>query len=116
MKVEIGKKYEGKWDMSKDLHEILVVTETQVVSSSKGHLYLWVRSIAEQNLAEVSPYNHIQIDDKVLVWDRDDEVKRKRHFAGISAEGQPRAYEDGGTSWSSSGTGLIWSHCEKVTE
>ena len=41
------------------------------------------------DLIEVGEYDHIKIDDPVLVWDYNNTLKIRGHFAGISKEGLP---------------------------
>ncbi len=49
-------------------------------------------------IEEDTPYTDWPIDAKVWVWD-EGETKNKRHFAGITPEGRPKAWNDGYTSW-----------------
>ena len=56
----------------------------------------------EQDLIIVSKYDDFKIDDQVLVSNHTGNVL-KRHFAGISKNGKPLAYQKGWTSWTASG-------------
>lgn len=65
------------------------------------------------DLFEAGPFDHIKIDDKVLVWFGGDEYhKFKRYFAGVSEDGRPMTFVDGATSWSSGGLTIEWDNCE----
>lgn len=74
------------------------------------------------DLVEVSPYAGFKVDDKVLVWDKGDNKKLRRHFFGISETGAPLAFAYGCSSFSveSRSVGelrvLGWDFCEKYTE
>lgn len=50
------------------------------------------------DLIEVGEYDHIKIDDPVLVWDYNNTLKIRGHFAGISKEGLPIVWYAGRTS------------------
>lgn len=58
--------------------------------------------ISDNDLMEVGPYDDLKIDDKVMVKDDSDAMWKKRHFAGIGADGKPLVFRSGGTSWSNS--------------
>lgn len=49
-------------------------------------------------LVEVGPYDHIKIDDLVMVRDSPSDRWLPRHFAGIR-DGKPTAWNEGSTSW-----------------
>lgn len=66
------------------------------------------------DLIEITPYEDINIDDKVWVWN-DGGFKYKRHFAGICEDGRPMAWDSGSTSWSTEFK-TIWKNCEKFVE
>jgi len=69
------------------------------------------------DLIEVSPYDHIQIDDRVLVWDSYAPNKRKGYFAGVHKDGKPQTWLGGRTSWTvTEGRKYLWDHCELVGE
>lgn len=63
---------------------------------------------SELDLVEIGLYNHIQINDKVLVWNYDQDKSDfdksvhvfKGHFAGIDENGNPTTWRSGSTSWS----------------
>ena len=67
---------------------------------------------SSHDLIEVSPYEDFKIDDKVIVWNTN-ELKKKRHFAGVNDEGQPMAWYEGKTSFTAEGKLYSWDHCEK---
>lgn len=54
----------------------------------------------EFDLVEVSPLEHMKIDDKVLVRDYLSHTWNRRHFFGISEDGKIITFADGRTSWS----------------
>ena len=70
----------------------------------------------EYNLVEVSPYDHLKIDDKVWAYNSDGQ-KHKIHFAGIDKDGKPLCFHEGKTSWSSDGGyKSSWPHVELYVE
>lgn len=71
----------------------------------------------ENDLVEVSSYDHLKIDDKVLVWSNlgFETMKHKQHFAGLSADGQPRTFSNGRTSYTQSDT-TVWDNCKLYKE
>lgn len=80
---------EGKWQMESDEHDM--------------------------DLIEIGQYDHIKVDDKVWAWMEYDEKRYPRHFAGVSPQGKPLAFDAGKTSWSSSGHEhdiATWDFCE----
>jgi hypothetical protein len=60
-------------------------------------------------VAEVAPYDELEIDEPVIVWD-DPERKYRRHFAGVDERGVPQAWGDGGTSHTTKRKSR-WLHC-----
>jgi len=47
-----------------------------------------------------SKYNHLKIDDPVIVWnDNDIDMIIHGHFAGISKSGKPTIFSCGNSSW-----------------
>lgn len=72
----------------------------------------------ERDLIEISPYDHINIDDKVLVWRKSSTSKVRGHFAGVSDEGLPLVWLYGRTSWSVCNPPNYeeWDYCEKVEQ
>jgi len=63
-------------------------------------------------IVEIGPYDHIHIDNKVLVWDEPGDEKLKQYFARVSDDGKPMAWDDGATSWSSENRATSWTFCE----
>ena len=48
------------------------------------------------DLIKVLPYEHIKIDDKVLVWDNDYKDNQARaYFAGVNHDGKPLSFAAG---------------------
>lgn len=62
----------------------------------------------------VEPYTDFKIDDKVLVTNNYSTIKHKRHFAGVNSLGQPMAFMNGETSWSTMQPPCSWETCEKA--
>lgn len=100
-----------------DLPVIALATGTDgyeaVLCYTKDLTYRLDGLIDSFDLIEVSPYDHIKIDDPVLVYDNPDDKKCKRHFAGVNAEGQPLTWIGGSTSFTTDKT-IEWNYCEKV--
>ena len=73
----------------------------------------------EPFLIEVTPWDDIKIDDPVVCWDANSSVRYKRHFAGVSENGRPRAWDKGLTSFSADGDDadkVFWGYCRPATE
>lgn len=64
----------------------------------------------EFDLIKVRRYDHIKLDDPVIVWDHGGQ-KFNRHFAGIKY-GKHAAWDDGKTSWTAEGEYTTWDECE----
>ena len=54
--------------------------------------------------------------DRVLVWDDDEEVPRKRYFSHVGADGRFYCFVNGRDEWSSGGGTSDWKNCEKWRE
>ena len=66
------------------------------------------------DLTPISKWDHIKIDDPVIVWNNiNSQVKEKRHFAGVK-DGKPAAFIEGKTSFTAedSDDWMVWSNCE----
>jgi hypothetical protein len=71
---------------------------------------------SECDLIESTPFGHIKIDDKVIVWkDGIDNSAFHRHFAGVNEQGKPKTWRDGKTSFTTPST-IEWDHCELFIE
>jgi hypothetical protein len=71
---------------------------------------------SENDLIESTPFDHINIDDKVLVWNNGvDNTKFNRHFAVVSDDGKPMCWRDGRTSFTTKST-IVWDNCELFIE
>lgn len=70
------------------------------------------------DLIEVKPYEDFKIDDKVLVWDDEqDDEPYQQHFAGINNNGFPQTWEAGRTSFSTKDEiKNSWDNCIKYEE
>lgn len=127
MKIDINKKYKTR--AGKDV--VIYTTDAKgdypvhgaILYDNHSDVTTWrldgvfdVRRFpSELDLVEVNPYNHINIDDKVIVWDRED-YKVYAHFAGIDKRGKPTVFFRGLTSWTckDSGDTVAYDYCEKV--
>lgn len=72
---------------------------------------------SKQDLVEVSEYEDFKIDDRVYVWNKNSNLKFRRHFAGVGEKtGKPMTFFDGKTSWSNGlgQTPTVWDYCEKA--
>ena len=63
-----------------------------------------------RDLIELGPYDHIKIDDPVVVSGTSGALFR-RYFAGVSQEGKPLGWLLGGTSYTAT-TQFEWATCE----
>lgn len=64
------------------------------------------------DLIKVGKYDHIKIDDKVVVWNDKDSIRYRRHFAGVDEYGLPLCFKYGETSWTSiTSRKRIWKNC-----
>ena len=74
----------------------------------------------DDDLIEVSPYAHINIDDKVVVWLAPTDTFRHRgHYAGTDKQGKPMIFALGGTSFTDAKNGCSpssWVFCELYDE
>jgi hypothetical protein len=122
--------YATDGSLDSQIHGAILYQEgwSSVTWNKSGSFYSYDR---DSDLIEVTPYDDLQIDDKVLVWnDRKGTLaKFKRYFAGVSRNGKPLAFSDGATSWSTEDTGkrtnyddiefyeigVEWDNCEKYT-
>jgi hypothetical protein len=67
------------------------------------------------DLIPYEPYLDYVIDDEVYCWDISEEIKQPGHFGGLSNNGKPTAFFDGGTSFTKNKFERNeWSFCEKA--
>ena len=126
MKISKDKKYKTRldvdviiykiWEGKNKIHGAAVDAKNDLICTLEWDLEgkVWKNDESGNDLIEVSPYADFKIDDKVLVWITKG-IKIKRHFAGISEEGLPMAWEDGQTSFTTS-LKTAWNYCEKYEE
>jgi hypothetical protein len=70
-----------------------------------------------QIVTPISEWDDFQIDEPVMVQDKDDEEWIRGYFAGLSDHGYPTTYPNGATSWSTQGMSRIrWKQCRRPTE
>lgn len=65
-------------------------------------------------LIEVNPFEDYKVDEPVMVRANESTSWRKRHFA-IYHNGDAYCWEEGCTSWTTSGT-VNWKYCRKPTK
>jgi hypothetical protein len=71
---------------------------------------------SENDLIESTPFDHIKIDDKVIVWlINGNNEKTHRHFAGVNDAGKPMCWADGKTSFTAIAR-TVWDNCELFIE
>lgn len=58
------------------------------------------------SLVEYTPYSGWEIDDKVLAKFTHDTKWEKRHFAGLTSDGEAKVWVDGKTSYTGVGTAI----------
>jgi hypothetical protein len=67
------------------------------------------------DLFPYEPYSDYVIDDKVNGWDDDDGDILSGHFAGLTIDGKPTIFHNGGTSFTRHPTQrCLWNFCEKA--
>jgi hypothetical protein len=68
------------------------------------------------DLIEVSPYEDLEIDDKVFayIWGEENEQPVPRHFAGVNTAKEPLVFADGKTSHTTNGFKLVCRLVEKA--
>jgi len=117
MKIEINKKYRTrdgrqveilKTDFRSKYPVIAIIDNEEIEQySESGQCWLFG---GEYDLIEVGKYDHIKIDDNVVVWSFANDYHR-RHFAGISEQGWPITWDAGRTSFTNTGAISIWQNC-----
>ena len=67
------------------------------------------------DLIPYEPYSEYEIDDKVNCWDDDNDEILSGHFAGLTTDGKPTIFHDGGTSFTRHPLQrTVWNFCEKA--
>jgi hypothetical protein len=67
------------------------------------------------DLIPYEPYASFKIDDEVYSWDITECVKQPGHFSGLSKDGKPTTFFDGGTSFTKNKSERNeWNFCEKA--
>jgi hypothetical protein len=125
MKISKDKKYKTRngfdvkiYEVYEDkVHAAYLLGETWICSSwdTEG-FYKNDKEEHVNDLIEVSPYADFKIDDKVLVWDKGQKDKYKRHFTGIDDKGNALAWSRGNTSFTADGDCDMWDNCEKYND
>ncbi len=128
MEIEIGKSYRTSNGYKVDIHKIykgdhLYPIHATIHNRDSGELlmeeftldgkYYADGSSHPYDLIEETPYNHLYIDDKVLV-SHDGVTWKKRHFAGVDTQGKPTTFTDGKTSFTAGTEGTAtWRYCKR---
>lgn len=85
---------------------------------SNGY-FLMGDKACKADLVEVTPYDDLKVDDKVIVWDNDDPINRvgQRHFSHIEGS-KIYCFAEGRTSWTANGPDDIipWDNCKKADD
>jgi hypothetical protein len=69
----------------------------------------------DYDLIPYEPYSDYVIDDNVNVWDDDDGDILSGHFAGLTTDGKPTIFHNGGTSFTRHSLDrYVWNFCEKA--
>jgi hypothetical protein len=71
----------------------------------------------KHDLIPYEPYADFKIDDKVYSWDDENGEVGCGHFAGLTADGKPTTFRDGGTSFTRHHLERFeWNFCEKANK
>jgi hypothetical protein len=91
------------------------VTENEGIFIHQPDGKIMIRSCSVYDLIPYEPYSDYEIDDKVNCWDISEEIKQPGHFGGLSNNGKPTAFFDGGTSFTKNKFERNeWNFCEKA--
>ena len=69
--------------------------------------------IETEGWIKVTPWDDFAIDEPVMVKDEGMFTWKKKHFAGISEDGHPMAWDGGETSFTKSTTPGEWDECRR---
>ena len=70
----------------------------------------------EHNWSRVTPWDDFKVDEPVMVREDTKAPWQKRHFAGVGKDGQPMAWADGRTSFTTEEMPMRWHDCRWPTE
>lgn len=123
-KIEMGKKYKTRSGFSvrvicidrNDPEYPVIALYTQcdreeVFTCTAGGKYFHGGGDSSRDLFEVGPYDHIKVDDLVVVRNAGCAEWKVRYFAGVTAYGHPKAWSAGATSITATVT-IDWDDCE----
>jgi hypothetical protein len=106
------------WEEQNVIHGVAIDAYGNPVCPLEWDLNGRVYTTSEVNndLIEISPYEDFKIDDKVLVWD-DENDKVKAYFAGVNKDGHPMTWDGRRTSFTESYK-VVWTNnnCIKYEE
>jgi hypothetical protein len=91
------------------------VTENEGIFIHQPDGKIMIRSSSVYDLIPYEPYSDYEIDDEVNCWDISEDIKQLGHFGGLSNNGKPTAFFDGGTSFTKNKFERNeWNFCEKA--
>jgi len=90
--------------------ELIVTYTSEGRCSDGGHDRLY-------DLVERTAWDDFQVDEPVMVRDKDDSEWERRYFAGVTKEGRPSTWRSGVTSWTNMDGCPIscWDECRRPT-
>ena len=123
-KIEMGKKYKTRSGLAvrvicidrNDPHFPVIALLTQcdheeVFKCTAGGKYYHSGNDSSRDLFEVGPYDHLKVDDLVVVRDSNANQWTLRYFAGVDQDGRPTAWVNGATSTTAE-RAVPWKYCE----
>jgi len=130
MRVEMSKKYRTRdgetvrilcTDRPDRSYPIIALTGEggwHLVSYTSGGYYSSGGLNSHYDLVEVTEWGDFQVDEPVMVRDKDDSEWERRYFAGVTKEGQPSTWRSGVTSWTNMDgcPTSCWDECRRPTE
>jgi hypothetical protein len=124
-KMEMGKKYKTRSGLAvrilcidrNDTHYPVIGLYTtkagneEMFTTTAGGKYFHGGGESSLDLFEVSPYDHIKVDDLVVVRPECCTTWQVRYFAGVDSYGRPKAWSAGATSITAT-VAIDWDDCE----
>jgi len=123
-KIEMGKKYKTRSGLSvrvlcidrNDPQYPVIALCTQcasemIIECTEEGKYYHCGGDSSLDLFEVGPYDHIKVDDLVVVRGSSGNPLELRYFAGVDQDGRPKAWVNGATS-ATAERAFPWKYCE----